>query len=133
VYIDGSTVPGAGDGLFARFPFREGERLEVIGVLVTANSTSDVCSRYADRYKFRVGDFLLIPLGFCGMVNHSNRPNMEKVIEGHSVFLRATRPIAAGEELLLRYGDHYFAVMEIAPESFEEHPAHGGEAVHELY
>ncbi len=118
MYIDVSTISGAGNGLFAKIPLSEGDRLEVIGVLVPAGSASDVCSRYADRYKFRVGDFLLIPLGFGGMVNHSERPNVEKVIEGHSVYLRTTRPIPAGEELFFRYGDHYFEVAEINPESF---------------
>ncbi len=117
-YVDVSTIPGAGNGLFAKIPLGEGDRLEVIGALVPAGSVCDVCSRYADRYKFRVGELLLIPLGFGGMVNHSKRPNMEKVIEGHSVYLRATRPISAGEELFFGYGDHFFEVAEIDPESF---------------
>jgi hypothetical protein len=117
-YVAVSTLPGAGSGLFARIPLDEGDRLEVVGVLVPADSTSDVCSRYADRYKFRVGDLLLIPLGFGGMVNHSRRPNLEKVIEGHAVYLRATRTISAGEELTFQYGDRFFEVTELDPESF---------------
>ncbi len=117
-YVDVSTLHGAGNGLFARIPLDEGDRLEVIGVLVPAGSASDVCSRYADRYKFRVGALLLIPLGFGGMVNHSQRPNMEKVIEGHSVYLRARRTISAGEELTFQYGDRFFEITELDPESF---------------
>ena len=117
-YVDVSTIPGAGNGLFAKIPLGEGDRLEVIGVLVPAGSPSDVCSRYADHYKFRVGDLLLIPLGFGGMVNHSKRPNMEKVIEGHSVYLRTTRSISPGEELTFQYGDRFFEIAEIDPESF---------------
>ncbi len=117
-YVDVSTLPGAGNGLFARILLCEGDRLEVIGVLVPAGSASDVCTRYADPYKFRVGDLLLIPLGFGGMVNHSRRPNLEKVIEGDSVYLRATRTISAGEELTFQYGDRFFEVTELDPESF---------------
>ena len=90
-YVAPSTIPGAGKGLFARVPLREGDSLEVIGVFVPAGSVSDACSGYADRYKFRVGDLLLVPLGFAGMVNHSKHPNMEKVIERHSVSLRTMR------------------------------------------
>ena len=117
-YVDCSTIPGAGNGLFARIPLEEGDRLEVIGVLVPAGSVSDVCSRFADRYKFRLGELLLIPLGLGAMVNHSRQPNMEKVIEGHSVHLRTTRAISAGEELFFTYGDRFFEVTQIDPESF---------------
>jgi hypothetical protein len=117
-YVDVSTIPGAGKGLFARIPLAAGDRLEVIGVLVPAGSASDVCTQYADRYKFRVNELLLLPLGYGGLVNHSKRANMEKVIEDESVYLRTTRPIFAGEELFFRYGDHFFEVAGIDPESF---------------
>ncbi|MGZ4847625.1 MAG: hypothetical protein ACXV3E_07570 [Halobacteriota archaeon] len=58
--VNVSTIPDAGNGLFARTSLAEGEQLEVIGVLVPAGSVSDVCTRYADHYKFRVGDLLLV-------------------------------------------------------------------------
>jgi uncharacterized protein len=117
-YLDVSTIPGAGAGLFARIPLGKGDRLEVIGVLVPAGSLADVCTRFADRYKFRLDDLLLIPLCFGGMVNHSKNPNMEKVIEGQSVYLRTTRAISAGEELFFDYGVHFFEVTQTDPDSF---------------
>ena len=43
---------------------------------------------------------------------------METVVEGRSVYLRTTRPITAGKELFLEYGDHFFQVTAIDPESF---------------
>jgi hypothetical protein len=113
-----STLPMAGDGLFAKIFLAEGERLEVIGVLVLAESVSDVCTRYADCYKFRVRDLLLIPLGFGGMVNHSRNPNLEKVIDDQRVYLRTTRPIHPGEELFFTYGEEFFKVAKIDPDSF---------------
>ncbi len=109
--VNVSTIPDAGNGLFARTLLAEGEQLEVIGVLVPAGSVSDVCTRYADHYKFRVGDLLLIPLGFGGMVNHSKHPNMEKVIDGLTVYLRTTRAIHPGEELFFTYGEEFFKVV----------------------
>ena len=117
-YVNTSTIPGAGDGLFAKTFLAEGKRLEVIGVLVPAGSVSDVCTRYADCYKFRVGDLLLIPLGFGGMVNHSRNPNLKKVIDGQRVYLRTTRPIHPGEELFFTYGEEFFKVAKIDPDSF---------------
>jgi SET domain len=117
-YVNTSTIPGAGDGLFAKTFLAEGVRLEVLGVLVPAGSVSDVCTRYADCYKFRVGDLLLIPLGFGGMVNHSRNPNLKKAIDGQRVYLRTTRPIHPGEELFFTYGEEFFKVAKIDPDSF---------------
>ena len=98
-----STIPGAGTGLFAKVSLEPGDQLEVIGVLIPAETESDRCTAYADRYKFRVGDRLLIPVGFGALLNHSNTPNMEKVIEGDRVYLRAISRVSAGEELTFRY------------------------------
>ena len=100
-----STITGAGRGVFAVVDLPAGAVLEVIGVRVPRESASDECTHFADHHKFRVGDALLIPVGFGGLVNHSASPNMEKVVEGKRVFLRALRPVAAGEELFFRYPD----------------------------
>ena len=101
--VRGSTIPGAGRGLFARVFLLIGNRLEVVGVLVPADSPADACTQYADHHKFRVGDNLLIPLGFGAMVNHSTTPNMMKVIEEQRVFLEVIRPVSPGEEMVFTY------------------------------
>ncbi len=106
LYIADSTISGAGKGLFAKAPLAAGETVEVIGVLIPATSVSDECTRYADPYKFRVGDSLLIPVGYGAIANHSSAPNMEKVVEGQRVYLRALRPIRKGEELVFMYSDY---------------------------
>ncbi len=105
-YISESTIPGAGRGLFLKSPLVPGDRLEVKGVLIPANSVSDQCTQYADPYKFRVGNDLLIPLGYGAMVNHSKDPNLEKVVEGERVYFRALRPVAEGEELFFSYSSY---------------------------
>lgn len=101
--VKASTIPGAGRGLFATVDLGLGERLEVLGPRVLAESLEDQCTSYADGYKFRVGEHLIIPLGICGMANHSATPNILKVIEGNRVYLEMARPILAGEELFLCY------------------------------
>ena len=105
-YVDVSTIPDAGNGLFAKVPLNQGERLEAIGVLVRPDSLADRCTGYADQHKFRAGEYLLIPLGFAGMANHSTTPNLEKVIEGDRVFLQTLRPVSAGEELFFTYSEY---------------------------
>lgn len=113
--IGPSTIPGAGRGLFAKEPLAQGDRLEVIGALVRADTPADTCSAYADRHKFRVGELLLIPLGYGGLVNYGDPPNMKKVIEGHRVYLQALRVIDPGEEL--------FFVYDNGPPPWKEQPA----------
>ncbi|HEY3790055.1 MAG TPA: SET domain-containing protein-lysine N-methyltransferase [Urbifossiella sp.] len=100
-----STIANAGLGVFARIDLEAGAMLEVIGVVVEGESISDRCTHFADHHKFRIGGKLLIPVGFGGLVKHSSNPNLEKVIGGECVWLRAPRPIAAGEEVFFRYPD----------------------------
>ncbi len=105
-YIDNSTIPNAGKGLFTKVKLVPGDRLKVVGVLVVTDSIIDQCTYYADKYKFRVGEALLIPLGYGAMVNHSSSPNMEKIIEGRTVYLQALSTIAKGEELFICYSGY---------------------------
>lgn len=105
-YAAPSALPGAGHGLFARVSLRAGDRLAVIGVLVRRDSVSDRGTAYADEYKFRAGDYLLIPCGIAAMANHSSHPNVEKVVEGDAVFLELLRDVDAGEELCFAYSEY---------------------------
>ena len=105
-YVATSTIPGAGRGLFARVPLRAGDRLAVIGVLVRRHSVADECTGYADQYKYRAGDCVLIPCGVAAMANHSPHPNREQVIEGEAVFLELLRDVDAGDELCLAYSEY---------------------------
>jgi len=105
-YAATSTIPGAGRGLFAREALREGDRLAVVGVLVRRDSEADRCTAFADEYKLRAGEFLLIPCGMAALANHSARPNLTKVVEGESVFLRLSKDVEAGEELFFCYSDY---------------------------
>jgi SET domain-containing protein len=101
-----STVAGAGQGLFARVPLKAGERLEVIGVRVRPASASDRHTAFADEYKLRCGDDLLIPCGIASLANHSSHPNLRKVVDGGVLFLELVRDVNAGEELCFTYSDY---------------------------
>ena len=105
-YAADSTIPGAGRGLFARVPLKAGDRLAVLGVLVARDSAADRYTAFADEYKFRVGDRLLIPCGVAAMANHSSQPNLAKVVDGDAVFLELLRDVDAGEELCFVYSEY---------------------------
>ena len=103
-YVAQSTLAGAGFGLFTSAPLRQGDRLEVIGVLVRRDSVSDKCTHFCDHHKFRVGDdLLLIPMGFGGMANHSPRPNLQKVFEGECVYLELLEDLPPDSEVFFTY------------------------------
>ena len=103
--IGPSTIAGAGSGLFATVDLPAGAEFEVIGVLIPRETSADYCTRYADHYKFRVGDELLIPVGFGALVNHSAHPNLEKVIADGRVWFRVREDVSAGEELYFEYSE----------------------------
>jgi hypothetical protein len=75
-------------------------------VRVRRGSASDRYTAFADAYKFRLGDDLLIPCGVAAMANHSAHPNLVKVVEGDVLFLEVTRAVAAGEELCFTYSEY---------------------------
>ena len=105
-YAAASTIPGAGRGLFARVPLKAGDRLEVIGVRLRRDSACDSYTAFADAYKYRVGDDVLIPCGIAALTNHSSEPNLRKVIEGDGVFLELLRDVYSGEELCFAYSEY---------------------------
>lgn len=119
-YIQESTIPGAGKGLFAKVHIPAGSSLEIIGVQVKAHSETDACTAYANNYKFAADDRKLdryiVPLGYAGIVNHANSPETKNVeirathgprknaAAGKMVyyFLKDVNP---GEEILGDYGE----------------------------
>ncbi len=115
-YLGPSTIPGAGDGVFARVPLRAGDRLAVVGVPVRAGSVADRCTRFADEHKYRIGNALIIPVGYGAMVNHSASPNMAKVGDLAGVYLEALRDIPASQELTFAYDPRALERFGLSPE-----------------
>lgn len=89
--------------MFAVIPLERDERFEIIGVWVPAESVADHCTAFANHHKFRVGDMLLVPIGFGGMVNDSDTPNLIKEVDEGRIYLRALRRVEIGEELFHTY------------------------------
>ncbi len=118
--IKPSTIPNAGHGCFAITDLKKGDYLEVIGVYVPVNGVAGICTNYANRYKFMGSekkDMHIVPMGFAGMVNHTEDKALQNVelefVRGLSkrnqnagqVIYRFLRDIKAGEELLGHYGE----------------------------
>jgi hypothetical protein len=123
-YISKSTQPEAGRGLFAAKEIKKGDRLEIIGVLVDKGSVADVCTEFANSYKF-AADYSdsytkhLIPLGYGGIVNHANEKSDQNVeIKffkkglGQMAAYHFLRDVEKDEEILGDYGEGWRSVME---------------------
>ena len=89
-YIKKSNVNNAGVGLFAKMPIKKNSFLEISGILVERESIADQCTSYANAYKFaarverkeklvNIGKYLIVPMGFAGIVNHADTPNNQNV------------------------------------------------------
>ncbi len=118
-YIKESSIPNAGWGCFANTFLNKGDWLEIIGVYVKTGGLADQCTHYAKRYKFAGSpkyNAKIVPMGFGGMVNHSDDPNLQncrlEYVAGlnkrseHAgqVIYRFTRDILPDEELVGNYG-----------------------------
>jgi hypothetical protein len=122
-YLKKSTQPNAGLGVFASKDLKKGDFIEIIGVMVKKNSIADVCTSYANNYKFAAAydneyDMHIVPMGFGGMVNHANNKEEQnaeiKYIE-HKIINSAAgkavyyfiKDIKKDEEILGNYGENW--------------------------
>jgi hypothetical protein len=127
-YLSKSTQPNAGMGVFAHKDLKAGDFVEIIGVMVKKHSIADLCTSYANNYKFAAAyageyDTHIIPMGFGGMINHANDPENQnaeikyidhKIINsagGHAVYC-FTRDIKKDEEILGNYGENWKNAMQ---------------------
>lgn len=136
-YIDKSTLPNAGYGLFAKVKIPKDDWLEVIGVMVKKGGIADQCTHYAKRYKFAGSkdNSKIVPMGYAGIINHTadtSLQNMELICEqglskrsehASEVIYRTLRDIEPGEELLGNYGEDIGKEVEKIASNISHHDA----------
>jgi hypothetical protein len=120
-YIAPSTIPNAGHGCFTKTHIKRGDWLDIIGVYVKTGGLADQCTEYAKRYKFAGSpklDAKIVPMGFGGMVNHSDDPKLrncelifDKGINKRSqhagqVVYKFIRDVLPNEEVIGNYGQN---------------------------
>jgi len=94
-----------GSGIFARRPFRVGDRISRVNVvreITTEAPIREDLGERKDHCDYPDGKVVLI--GFPDRhVNHSCDPNSYQLFEGNASYLVARRDIAAGEEITVDY------------------------------
>lgn len=102
-------------GVFATRPFARGEVVERCPVVL--QSMSDVSGTLRD-YVFGIDDDTAgVALGYGSMYNHSKNPHLTYYYnpERQEMEFVATRPIRAGEEIFVSYGDTWWKERGMKP------------------
>lgn len=111
-YLNDSLIENAGMGVFASVDINEGEILEVVGFKVKKDSIEDICTRYANDYKFASPDpkFYVVPTGFAGIVNHTDNASLQNVEIRHvkeSTVYYFIKNVKKNQEILGNYGQKW--------------------------
>lgn len=98
-----------GLGLFAEKPIKKGT---LIIQYRGRKMLSDKADELDNRYIYEINSKWSVDgsprWNIARYANHSCRPNAESDTRGHTIFIRATRNIAAGDEITYDYGTDYF-------------------------
>lgn len=114
-YLAPSTIEGAGSGVFAKVPLKKNDFLRIIGLCVKSKTIADLLTSKIKNihvYCFANSPIpgFLIPMGYGGMVNHTddlNKRNCEITHIGGDVFYVLTKDVEQDEEILGNYGNNW--------------------------
>lgn len=103
------SVPGKGRGVITTRPINRGKIVEAGPVIRMTKRDRLDRTTVLSNYPFDWDDKPYVqafPLGWAGLLNHSDKPNckIESDIEGEVLCITTLRKIAAGEELVWDYG-----------------------------
>lgn len=99
--------PQKGRGVFATRAIRRGEIIETAPVLLVPDDEGDdLLSSFLGHYMFQTDDgrHYAIGLGLTSLINHAERANAEFYVNRERITIKATRSIAAGDEVTINYG-----------------------------
>lgn len=98
-----------GLGLFAEKPIKKGSLIiQYRGRKLRAEKADELDNKYIYEINSRWSVDGSPRWNTARYANHSCRPNAESDTRGHTIFIRATRNIAAGDEITYDYGTDYF-------------------------
>lgn len=96
-----------GRGVYTKKAQKKGDVVEACPLILREVGDDTSFSEYVFGYD---DERESLPLGWCGLYNHSNTPNVEAETDTNSntVNMKALRDIAPGEQLFMKYEDGYF-------------------------
>ena len=111
-------VDGKGRGVVATKPIKKGKLVEASPIIRMKRRDRLDRSTVLSNYPFEWDDppyVQAFPLGFAGLLNHSDKPNckIEADIEGEVLCIYTLKNVERGDELTWNYGiDPWFDVAE---------------------
>ncbi len=107
IYLDSSKIKGAGRGIFASTPIKEGETIEISPVVLLKGEGEKLRQSELYNYYFlwEKQPDAAIALGFGSIYNHSYRPNAtyKKHLADRTVEFIAIKNIEKDEEVTVNY------------------------------
>jgi uncharacterized protein len=102
-----------GHGVFAEADIEPGEIIEECYSL-TLKDSQDLVNYTFKLDKKGLEEYVTMPLGYGAVFNHSTDPNAEYEFDRETLYMvfTASKPIKAGEEIFISYGDHWFACRD---------------------
>jgi len=98
-------------GVFANKKYKFGDILEICPTILVPFKISKPLQAYVFKYN---DTYNLFPLGYCGMYNHSDTPNvLWNITDNLSVKLFVIKDINVNEEIYINYGNEYWKIIDI--------------------
>lgn len=108
LFVKPSNIKDAGYGVFTKSNIEKGEIIERChGLTIKTEDRRGIITSY--DFTLNSGDTFLC-FGYGSLYNHSNTPNVQHEMDStqSTMQYRTTRPISAGEELYVSYGENWF-------------------------
>lgn len=108
LFVKPSNIKDAGYGVFTKSNIEKGEIIERChGLTIKPDDRRGIITSY--DFTLNSGDTFLC-FGYGSLYNHSNTPNVQHEMDSTQATMqyRTTRPISAGEELYVSYGENWF-------------------------
>jgi hypothetical protein len=98
-------------GVFANKNYKKNEILEICPTVTVPFKISKPLQSYVFEYD---ENYNLFPLGYCGMYNHSDTPNvLWNITDNLSIKLSVIKDININEEIYINYGNEYWKIIGI--------------------
>ena len=106
IYINKSSIPNSGKGVFAGKNFKKNEIIEIAPILILEfTDFVDTKWNLLFEYYFWMDDFVALALGFGSLYNHSKDPNCEYKLnrKEQTITFTSTKDILKDEEIFFNY------------------------------
>lgn len=117
LYIDTSTLPNSGYGVFTRGFIPKDTIIEVAHTIHIPEDEREYMSTIV-KYDFSKIDSndTLVAMGFGGMYNNHKNYNVDWTSTHKNVIFKTNKDIYPGQELFITYGPDYFKLHEMREE-----------------